>query len=150
MRRIHNKKIVPWINDFVTINQGSTYTYDWLIYVYMMDTKTWLLYAELSVNHFTWPLDCWNSIIRLSSNESVLTCVIMNYELKWDYMIIGTFHCLKVAKSITWTVISCWPSECIYTPACFSHVSGVTGSVLSYHPFYFCLPAGCLPGPLSQ
>ena len=28
----------------------------------------------------------------------------------------------------------------IYTPACFCHVSCVTGSVLSYHPFYF-LPA---------
>ena len=41
----------------------------------------------------------------------MLTCVNMNYELKWDNMDIGTFHYLKVAKSIPWTVSSCWPSE---------------------------------------
>ena len=71
---------------------------------------------------------CWNSIVRLNSNESVLTCV-MNFELKRDYMDIGTFHYSKVAKSIPWTVISCLPSEwtysCIYTAACFSHIAGV-------------------------
>ena len=100
------------------------------------------------VNNSIWPMDgtptgctCWNSIIRVSSNESMLACVIMNYELKWDYMDIGTFHYSKVAKSIPWKVISCWPSEWaykwIYTPAYFSHVSDVTGSVWSYSPFYF-------------
>ena len=51
------------------------------------------------------------------------------------------FHYLKVAKSILWTVIGCWPSEwlyyCIYTTACFSNVTGVTGWVVSYRPFYF-------------
>ena len=55
----------------------------------------------------------WNSIIRLSSNPSVLTCV-MNYEFKWDYMDIRTFQYSKVAKSITCTVISCWRSEWEY------------------------------------
>ena len=49
---------------------------------------------------------CWNSFIRLSSNESVLTCV-MNYELKCDYLDIGMLYYSKVAKSIPWIVISC-------------------------------------------
>ena len=87
--------------------------------------------GSLLVRHWIWQL-CWNSVIRLSSNESVLTC-IMNYELKWDYRDIGTFHDSKMAKSIPCTMISCWPNErayqCIYTPASFSLVSGVTGLV---------------------
>ena len=75
------------------------------------------------------------------AQQSVLTYVIMYYEFKWDYMDIETFHCPKVAKSILWTVIGCrrsvWVYYCIYTPACFSRPSDVTGLVLSYHPFYF-------------
>ena len=35
----------------------------------------------------------------------------MSYDLRQDYMDIGVFHCSQVAKSILWTVISCWPSE---------------------------------------
>ena len=50
-----------------------------------------------------------------------------------NYVNIGTFHNLKVAKSISGTVISCWPSEwpykSIYTPTCFNHVSGIMGLV---------------------
>ena len=63
-------------------------------------------------------------------------------------MDIGKFHYSKVAKYILWTVISCWPSEwaCIYTPACFSYVSGVTGSVLSYRSFYFLSASRMLAG----
>ena len=57
---------------------------------------------------------CWNPIIRISRHESVLTCVIMNYEFKWDYMDIGMFRYSKVAESIVWTVIGCWLSEWIY------------------------------------
>ena len=65
-------------------------------------------------------------------------------------MNIGTFHYSKVAKSIPWRVISCWPSEwaysCINTLACFSHVSGVTGSVWSYCLFYLLSARGMLAG----
>ena len=65
-------------------------------------------------------------------------------------MNIGTFHYSKVAKSILWRVIGCWPSDwvykCIYTPACFSHVIGVTSSVMSYRPFYFLSVSWMLAG----
>ena len=37
---------------------------------------------------------CWNFIVRLSNNESVLTC-IMNYELKWDYMDIWGYSTIR-------------------------------------------------------
>ena len=68
---------------------------------------------EDAIDHSTVSRWSWNSTVRLSSNESVLTHV-MNYEVKWNYMDIGTFHYSKVAKSISWTVISCWPSEWAY------------------------------------
>ena len=60
------------------------------------------------------------------------------------------FHDSKVAKSILRIVIGCWPTEwvyqCIYTLACFSHVSDVTGSVLSYRPLYSLCASWTLAG----
>ena len=102
-----------------------------------------------------WIKGCWYSFVKLDSYELVLICIkVMSYELKWNYIDIGAFHYSQVAKSILWTVIGCWPSEggilvyiYIYILACFSLV---TGSVLSYCQFYFCLPAGRWLVPLSQ
>ena len=61
----------------------------------------------------------WYSFIKLNSYESLLICVkAMSYELKWDYMDIGAFHYLQEAKSILWTVTSCWPSEWVCVCVC--------------------------------
>ena len=66
-------------------------------------------------------------------------------EILWS--LVRSIMCMWL-KSIHWTVIGCWPrngyiSVCvsvyIYILACFSNVAG---SVLSYNPFYFCLPDG--------
>ena len=74
----------------------------------------------------------------------------MNYALEWDKMDIRMFPYSKVAKSIPWIVISSWPSEwayeCVYTPSCFSHVSSVMGSVLSYRLFYYLSTSQMLAG----
>ena len=32
---------------------------------------------------------CWNSIVSFSSNESVLTCVIINYKLQVEVKLYG-------------------------------------------------------------
>ena len=104
-------------------------------------------------NEISWP-NCWNSIVRLSSYELVLTCVIMNYELKWEYMDTGTFNYSKVAKSILkqWLVtgpVSGYISVYIYIyiyiytqwlASVMLQVSRVQYWVTAC--FIFCLPAG--------
>ena len=73
---------------------------------------------------------------------------LCNYELQVEVRLYGHWDIplFEGGQSIPWIVISSWPSEwayyCIYTQACFSHVSGITGLVLNYTRSTFCLPAG--------
>ena len=56
-------------------------------------------------------------------------------------MDIGTFHYSKVAKSIPWTVISCWPVSGHISVYIHRHF---TGSLLNYRTFYFLSPSRIL------
>ena len=48
-------------------------------WVYKADEDILIEFDQMK---FIFQHGCWNSIVRLSSNESVFTCVMMNYELK--------------------------------------------------------------------
>ena len=96
----------------------------------------------------------WNSIVRLSSNDWVLSCVIMNYELKWDYTDIRAFHYSKMVKSIPWIAISCWSREG-HISVYIHWLTSVMFQVLRVWYWVtarctFCLPAGYWLGRLSR
>ena len=101
--------------------------------------------------------NCWFLVDKKSAFSRVTSWVMswseLSRTLKMErFMVIGAFHCAHVDKSIPWTVIGCWPRNghigvYIYTGLFFS---GVTGSVLSYSLFYFCLSTGCLLGLLGS
>ena len=94
----------------------------WCVY-YIFILIFWILWPCLVVTQdciwlysviFVWRLDtsyslpvCWNSIVKLSSYESVLIWIITpSYESRNDYMDIGTFQYSQV--------IGCWTSEWVY------------------------------------
>ena len=113
---------------------------------------------DLALNNLQWLIchktkpNCWNSIVRLSTNKSVLTCTIMNYELKGNYMDIGTIRRWPSPFPGQWLVagpVSGYISVYIHWLA-FSHVSGVIGLVLSYCLFYFLSAIQMLAGAAER
>ena len=90
----------------------------WKVMMEITSMRIWVrikLWAKTIPHLRISDIDCWYSLVKLSSYESVLICIkALSYELEWDYMDIEAFLYSQLAKSILWTVIGCWPSEWVY------------------------------------
>ena len=99
-------------------------------------------FKSLSDEAYKKYVESLNLVINKSALSRITSWVMFKVSPEFwrrnDFIVIGTFHCTHVVKSIPWTVRGCWPRNghlgvyiyiyiyiYIYTPACLVMVQGL-------------------------